>query len=378
MNQVISEMKSGRHLFVYNLLGMLMLWGFLSGCIRNEFQVEAEMAKDISHTYNISYYASDKHGGLEIQTALNLTSGQGSLKGVTKNPTVGWIFYGNSPLPAAIFYAERGDKVAISGDDISPLKWVIKGNKINEQLTEWRLANAAQITRMRDSYASPDAAASMDAARQLNKRIAEFVRKNPDSGASALIMGAFFNAVANPELEAELWQILEKSEVMAKFSPLLARQDCDFSTSPVAFPKKLKKQDLILQSHSNNIDTLHLAAGKYPVVMLFWQTYDENRRERLDSIRRLALLRKDSLQVMIADVALGGDSISWNYMVRRDSIYHTLRAWAISGFADPQLMDLGVDGTPQWIVAGSKGEILYRGDNDGEAMKIARGLIKGK
>lgn len=161
------------------LLSCLCLIAISGGCIRNEFMLEAELPEKVNYTYTLSYYASDSRGGVELTAALDVRNGSGKLKGFTRNPALGWIFYGNSPLPAAIFYAGRGDKIRISGDDGSPLGWSIGGNRINDELTEWRLANRKLIAEARDSFSKD---LSGEKARlKLNAAIAAFVKSHPES-----------------------------------------------------------------------------------------------------------------------------------------------------------------------------------------------------
>ncbi len=358
-------------IFIFSILTIITC----ESCLRNEFDMEAKLDEKVNHTYNISYYASDRRGGLEIVTALDVRGGEGKLKGMTRNPTLGLISYGNSSLPAAIFFAERGDKIVFPGDDPSPEEWNISGNKINELLSEWRLTNKELIAKVRDNV-SDSGEKSRSVRKKLNKKIAEFVRTNPESGASALILGVYFDSAEEPSLDAELWKILEKSGVMADYSPLLARQDCDFSSVPSAPVSRLSKKVMIVQSYWNNYDTLHLGNGKHPVLMYFNLPNDENRGVAIDSLKRLSKLRKDSLDLQIVDFSLAPDSSIWSYNVRRDSLKNTLCSWTPRGFAEPDLMNLGVSETPMWLIVDKNGKVIYRRVNIYWAMKEARKLIK--
>ena len=89
------------------------------------------------------------------------------------NPCLVYLFASNRKYPIVI-YAEKGDKIDVSGDSADPFTWNVGGNEINAKLSEWRKKNAKTL-------------ASADAAK-INAAVDKYVVANPSSGVSALLL----------------------------------------------------------------------------------------------------------------------------------------------------------------------------------------------
>ncbi len=81
---------------------------------KNEFRLEFDIDDKLNANYKISYYASDKRGGIMIESVAPIANGKASVKGITRNPALVYVF-NNSSEPAAVIYVERGETVMITG-----------------------------------------------------------------------------------------------------------------------------------------------------------------------------------------------------------------------------------------------------------------------
>ena len=128
-----------------HLICICMAAIILSGCIKNEFKMIFTLPESVNSTYRIAYYASNSKGGINIESAVAVAAGKAEMRGVTRNPVLVNIYSGSADIPAAVFYAERGDEIRISGNGADPLEWDISGNEINSELSAWRLKNSKAI-----------------------------------------------------------------------------------------------------------------------------------------------------------------------------------------------------------------------------------------
>ena len=358
---------SGHQLMM--LLCLLCLW--LAGCVKNQFEVSFSLPESVNSTYKLSYYASDPRGGLQVETAIAVAAGKGMATGITRFPTLVTISRGNADIPAAIFYAERGDKIKISGEGADPVDWKIEGNKTTASLSEWRLANKDLITA---AISASGDSASLRARRKLNAAVAAFVKSDPSQRAAALTLWSYYDAAIDPAAFASLQGMLEENGATADIAMLLARDDTQSANPPLTDPAKHPVKSLILQSRDNNIDTLHLGKSGHPAIIYYWHKEAPDYKTTLDTLRRLAAWRPDSASMAIADVCLTPDSALWRNTLRNDSLRHIVRAFAAQGLADKDVMNLGVRRTPWFIVLSPQGTIKYSGSDMAKSAAAFRKL----
>lgn len=358
---------------------MAALCLLLSGCVKSKFKMEFRLPADVNSTYRISYYASSKKQSMQIESAVAVSQGKCDVEGVTYYPAVVSVYTGQSMLPATVFYAERGDDIVLEGKSSDPLEWSVGGNKVNDRLTEWRMDNKALIgeaIRIAGSSWHGDFQAGKKAARALNAALSRYVEAHADDVAAGILFYSYFDAEADFAGFKRLNSLLQDSGVAEKLPGLTARQDIMSDSRGVADYGRVKAQDMIVQSYWRNIDTLRLAGTSAPVLVYFWNTDDDGRESMVDSLKKIAAWRGDSLSMRMADVALTADSVSWSYTVNRDSLRQTLRAIATHGLADADVMRLGVRSTPWFVVSAGKGKVVYSGPDSDEAFRKFRKLKK--
>lgn len=354
------------NIFATVLLTFLSL--ISAGCIKNQFDLKITLPVDVAATYRVAYYGSASSGGVMVETAIAIVAGKGELRGVTRNPTVVSLFFGQTAqLPSCLIYAERGDNIEMSGKEENPLGWDIKGNKVNEELTKWRLDHKDLLQNAISAREDDE-----NPRKSLNAAISKYVKENPESIESLILFTAYFDAAREPDLFKSLSAILEKGGVTGKYPELAVRQDMLTATSLSARGKGMSLKDIVVKSQWRNIDTVKLATGKKPALIYFWRRSDDMRKANIDSLKRLSSWRGDSSAMAIVDFCLDSDSTTWVYAMEGDSLKRTLRAWAPKGVADSDLMELGVGGSPWWIVTSASGNILYSGSDASQAVALFR------
>lgn len=338
--------------FLHSFLIALLL--ILAGCSKGQFKLEFQLPADLNTNYTAIYYASDKRGGMTIETVALIQKGKGELKCPAVNPTVLYLYVGPG-TPLAIF-AERGDKIEISGTDDNPYDWTVKGNEVNEALSEWRNANSKAL-----SLNNPDST---------NLAVARYVLANRESPISPLLLLTSFSRNDNETLFRQLWQGLQGEALDTDWAEIISR--ADIPDGRVRTPGRLVS--LALRSAGTGLDTIRPDSVK-ATLLFFWNNGFPSRKQTFDSIKALTREYPDSSSRIIADICLDPDSTSWRSPLRADSVKKVLRMWAPQGIADKRINALGVTRTPFYIVLSPDGHQRYRGSDQKEAFSSFRSLL---
>lgn len=328
----------------------------LSGCGKSGFRIEFDLPEKVNGNFPVAYYASDKRGGMFVETVAVVDKGKGSLECRTVNPAVVFLTTSGKGLPIVI-YAEKGDKIKITGTERDPYKWTVEGNDINKELSAWRNDNAAALNH--------------DIVREINKGVANYVTAHKSSQLSPLLLLTYFNRSNDETLFRRLWQGLEGEALDAPWAKMISRSDIPAGT--VKTPGRLVSATF--RSLQNGVDTLRPESAK-ATLLYFWNNGLSKRKEKFDSLRNLAKEFPDSSKRMIADVCLDHDSLSWRSALRYDSLENVARLWAPAGMADSKVMRLGVTSSPFFIVLSHDGNQRYRGKDSKEAFETFRKLIR--
>ncbi|MBD5204246.1 MAG: DUF4369 domain-containing protein [Bacteroidales bacterium] len=332
----------------------LLLITLLAGCGAKSFEVDFDLPADSGSTVRMLYYAADKKSGRIMESVCALHQGKGKVKLPAILPAVVYIL-SPSGKPVMAFYAERGDRLKITSDSPDPLSWRIKGNKISEEWSGWRLENT-DVLKSRD-------------AKRINKAVAAYVKANSDSPLSTLLLLTVFDRGSDTSGFVSLLSLLKGEAAKESLFSLVARADlpegrASVMTGGKSAGKGADKFSTFKARTVNGPDTLR--PGR-PTLLFFWHSGQHDRKAGINIIRRLSRESKDSTDFLLADFCLDPDSISWRQPLKGDSLSHTIRAWLPKGEADSAIINLGVNSSPSFIVADSKGRITYRGHNPAEA-----------
>lgn len=328
---------------------LLILVVFFVGCARNEVKLTFELPADVNSPCRILYYASGKKGGVIRETVAEINAGKGEIILPTQYPALIYLFSPSSKIPAALIYAERGDKIVVAGKSADVSEWEIKGNKVTEALTQWRIDNISLISS-KDSD-------------KLNKVVGEYVARHPDSPAAAIILYFYFDRRGHEKEFVDLQNKLENKVLEnERLMDAISMSDL-FTQLPMetAFPRQL-----ILTGEEGYADTLLLTKGK--AKFLFFRPSGNIRDViPMDTLKKMA--KKDTAGHHIAELYMDSDSLSWRRHVRKDTIPEMSRLWMPLGMLDSVAMSMQVRTLPYYIVVDSKGKEIYRGDDWKEARK---------
>lgn len=337
-------------------ISLLLSLLFLAACGKKEFVVEFSLPQDVDANYKLTYYASDKRGGIMMESAVAITAGKGEFKGQTINPTLIYLQAGARNQPLAV-YVERGETVKISGADRDPATWKVEGNEINEEWSAWRNANARIL-----SGGDPV---------EINRAVAAYVAAHESSPLSALLLLTTYSRADDETGFRRMWLSLKDDAASEKWASLAGRADQPSRLAPT--PGRLK--EMVMRSMQNGVDTIR-PDSVAATILVFWNGGDDRRSELMDSVKALAKEFSDSSKRVIADVCLDSDSIGWRMQTRRDTLKGVARLWTPAGLADTRLMTLGVGRAPFFIVFSPDGHQRYRGADTAEAFSAFRSLMK--
>ncbi|MDE6018726.1 MAG: hypothetical protein K2G85_07935 [Muribaculaceae bacterium] len=328
--------------------GVLMM---LIGCGRNEFKIDFEFPKDHIGNYLITYYAWNSHEGRWMEQTASIQEGTASVGCVTHLPTLVYINDASSSNTMTI-YAERGDKIKISGEGMDMKEWTVKGNGISERWSVWR----------KDAYSKKNDKKAFETS------IKEYVEKNSSDPLSAILLLTEWDRRANPEGFVKLWNSIDKSVKTQQLIEMCGAPDLlglVFSTQAdgkLSYSKDSRLKSIILRTFDNGIDTLKFNKAKGSL-LYFFSDSNSSGSEIADSLRKLTKQYPDSAKRIICDIYVDSDSMKWASAINRDSLKGVVRAWNPYGIAEERMAKLGVVRLPWYIVKDKTGMETYAGDD---------------
>ncbi|MDE5849978.1 MAG: hypothetical protein K2H38_07540 [Muribaculaceae bacterium] len=343
--------------FAYRMLAAwcCLMALMLGGCVKNEFKVDFEFPKDHLGNYLMTYYAWDSRGGRWIEHTASIQEGVATADCITRLPTLIYISDASHPGNSMIIYAERGDRIKVSGEGNDMGAWTVTGNKLSERWSEWR---KTAYPKKGDSKA-------------FEKCIEEYVKENPKDELSAILLLTEWNRRENPEGFVRLWNMVSKGArgqqliEMCGATDLLGVQFTTTADGNLEYAKDAKMKHLLLRSRDNGLDTLKFNKAS---ILYFYVENNSERREVVDSLKVLTKAYSDSAKRIMADIYMDSDSMTWVNAIRRDSLKGVVRAWQPRGTAEGDMVKMGVTRLPWFIVKDKAGKEIYAGDDLKKAM----------
>lgn len=345
-----------------NIIGLIICLLTLTACTDNSVEIEAELDAADNSSYRIIWLASSKTQNFYGETVIAIRAGKGAVTIPTRYPSVVFVSKGSDSRPATFFWAERGDKIKISGSSgHDPLSWKISGNKINEELTEWRSANIATLGKC---AFSPGAA---------NGIIAEYVKKNSDNPVASLLLLCVYSRADNEEEFSRLWNSLGEKARDERLLAAVSRSD--ILSGETKQNGNLKNLTVRSLSPSGR-DTLRIIGSRASI--LYFSGFGNRVPAATDSLNSLSKAYPDSTRRVIAEIFLEPDSTSWRRTAVGDSLSNYPLMWIPLSYADPQLAGAGVVRTGYFIVADSRGRQIFRGTDAHKASTTFRKAMRGR
>lgn len=338
-----------RKSFFLSILFLMAL--LIVSCVRNQFTVEFNLPQSVNQTYRTLYYASDSKKGWVLEGIMQTDNGKGTMQMATRNPTIVYIF-SNAKYPVTFFYAERGDKIVVTGEGANPATWNFDGNKINEELSEWRKSNKSILINRQPGNAKSTLA--------VNEAVRKYVDAHPDNPVSTILLLEYFDRRADEDGFVHCLSKLKGDAADGKWREIVSRNDMLMDPGSNDFPK-----EIILNTVGTGCDTVRF--GRVPVLLNFSRSMVQNYRENTRELRRIARESGDSSSRIIANILLEPDSMQRWQNARYDSLRNVVEGWAPLGLSDTQISQLGVRRLPFMIVVDRQGKVVYRGDDLGKA-----------
>lgn len=345
------------------LLYLLILASLtITGCKKSEFTADISLPTEVGSTYTIVYYSSDAEKGGIKESAVSVHGGKGKFMGITRNPTLVYFLSSGGRLPATVAYAEGGDKLEIKGDSSDPLGWEISGNKLTEQLSDWRRSN---LEALRSALGD-----SAEATKALNTAVAKSVKSAPGEPLAALLLYVYYDRRADSSGFYALRKLLKDKAAEPEWAELAARSDMiGDSGEALKVPERI-----ILRTIQSGCDTLSLR--KLPTLIYYSQRSREDYKAEIEKLRDLSREFGDSGKRVLVNVSIDPDSINYANSWRRDSLKATVQAWAPLGLSDEEVIKAGVRRIPWVMVVDAKGKAVYSGQEMERATEALRGLMK--
>lgn len=328
-------------------LPLLILTLLLGSCAKKEFSLKFSLPKDANTPCKVLYYEADKGSGSYRETVVEITNGKGEARLAGRFPSLIFFFSTSALRPSAIAYARQGDRLEVTGNGDVITDWTISGNEITDSLTAWRLRNVGPLTSGNSKL--------------LNSAVESYVKDNPSSGASMVLLYVYYDRSADTAGFDRLLASLDR-KVTDDFDLTRALSVADLMTLLPSAPKI--PRSLILRSDSGFADTLPLAGRKS--LLIFDGTRRSALRINTDSLKSLVERRGNGV---VAEIIAEPDSMTWRRYLRNDTIKGLKRYWIPEGLADTMVIDLGIRKMPYYMVIGSDLKTLYRGTDWKEAAK---------
>lgn len=332
----------------------MVLSFMLTGCVKNEFTIETELPADVNNTYKMLYYASDPVKGWIVESVLSVEQGKSTFLGMTRNPVIVYVFTGGTQ-PVTFFYAERGDKIKISGNSGDPLSWMISGNDINEELSAWRKENREILMTWR-----PGAG---DGVAEVNAAVEKFVRSHPNNPVSTLLILEYYDRRNDESGFRKCWALLKGDAMEGKWQEIVSRNDMLSEVPSSSLPERI-----VLRSVKSATGYDTITFGKLPIMLYFSRSGVQNYRSQIRELKNIAE-ESDSSSRIIANILLEPDSILRWQNSRQDSLHTVIDGWIPLGISDARIRNLGIGRLPFVIVVDRKKKIVYRGDDLKQAEK---------
>ncbi len=280
-------------------------------------------------------YVADGGVRHESQAAID---GKLDLRGASSDYTVVELFSSSRNLLARML-VKNGQTIHCELDMDNPYAGRMKGNKVVEQWSEWRLLNAGTL-----ESGTPAA---------INRAVADYVESNRDNLLSSALLLTEYYAPDNESQADSLFALI----------------------SPQARPDRLVDDYRLLLSYNNNAhlnvrmrpfslysygDSIeHYAPARSSYTLFYFANGHEHRRDTIVAAIEKVYGNYPRRRLRVLDVSMAPDSAAWRNE-RPDSVAWT-RVWAAGGVATSAFDALDIPRLPYYILSDSTGSQVYRG-----------------
>lgn len=290
-------------------------------------------------TQNVRVYY--RNGDRVISHPTMALDGKFSFSGVAKNPVLVDIYTSSRTLIGSVV-VKNGDNLEVNMKINEPATFVIKGNKISEELTRFNTQNS-EIINNRDFAA-------------INKAVAEYVKRNPDNPAAYYVMLTLFTPVLDNELADSLMGFLNPAGA--------PRHDIvEAFTSTLISPADTLKALSSLRFYNMSVDSITTLTFPGHKGLLLAMIGDETPGAPRDSVTQYfnRLEKRLGSNVNIVEISLLDDTAASHRKVGNVKVSY-VRGWMPAGLASPALEQVRPAQIPWFIVTDTLGNVTYSGN----------------
>ena len=316
-------------------IALLVVAVMVAACGRsNKFSVKAQLSGLGKQNVHVIYCGAQ--GGV-VDTWVMSDKDFISIEGECAAPSL-LIIYNSMNVPILRVVVESGDKIEARGNILTPGEIEVRGSDVNEEWSQFRIKN-------KTAYQSTDK-------RALNTAIEDYVKKNPASMASTVLVLVDYSPTQAAAVDRLLGGIKDEAKpksLTMSYDALKLKQRKAVTT--------LSTLNLI-DSGSDDFETVQIFGSK-PWVILFWDksTDTQLRRNAIEEMRML-----DGAAVNCLDVNIDPDSVGWHRTLLNDNTGWR-HLWVPGSVMNSEIVKLQILETPTVIVTDSTGRQLYRGDD---------------
>ena len=309
---------------------LLLATAVLASCDGSKFNVTADIKSLGNQNVRIIYLGDE---GVSDQFVV-AKDGKFSFEGHSSSLTVVSILEGQNETMCR-FVVSGGDKIELTGDFMMPHHYQCKGNDISEQWMQFERAHSVQ-------YESIDCTVLDDA-------IEEYVKKNPKSVVSTLLM-AFDYSDAMTDKAKKLIASIDREAMQSGLMASIQNMQ-EYNNI-----KEVRLYTMMLCNLDGDFESVN-AMSNQQTLFYWWLNNNESRRT---AVREMKRILKDHQNLRVIDINMSADTVGWRVTMRNDSTQWK-HYWAPGGVMDAALNNLKIRRLPTYILTDSIGRQLYRG-----------------
>lgn len=328
----------------------------LASCSKEEkFRIEGEICDGSSHIIELTWL---KNGSFNRVVAHSDEAGKWTLEGTANSPTLALLSIGGEEALVSLV-VENGDRIRIEMPaDAATGEIKVRGNRTSELLARFDSETRKSIASGRGT--------------DINRRVEEFIRKNPKEIASAVLLVTRFDSRGHEVQADSLMGLIAPSArpvgVMQNFAATIANQLSTESSSDLT--------SMVLYDRRDTTIRYNPSRQSY-TLFAFLDARKRLRDSVVPELRKLKEAWPDKRLAAI-EVSLARDSATWKQSTESDSATW-IQAWAPGAVSSSNFRKMAIRRVPYFVVADSSGRQIYRGSSISAATKeLLKGLTKGK
>lgn len=354
----------------------------LGSCKSNRKQIVIEGDIDGMKSDTILVFGADKDG--DALDTIYAKDGEFTYKAPVDTFTQVRLLFKN--LEECVVFADKGDKIQISGDVSMPDILQVEGNDLNEEMNKFKESIAEiskSVSKLKNELYTSYVSGNQNKYKELlqspdliraNKEIKEkaeaFIRAHISSLASVYLLDRYFVQETNPDIGKirELVAVLSGS---MKDSPFM-QQVTKLINAEKAISVGKQAPYFYLPDNKKGYVNLSNYKDKYLLVN-FWASWSNPSRKENVTINSI-YKRFGKNHFAILNISLDTDKKVWTDAIKRDSLAGE-QACDLNGWNSPIAQSYGVEVLPSNILIDPQGSILARNLEEKELIKQLQELF---